>query len=72
MRLEPRGGQEEFESVLKGYYSSINQKGKLMMGRKKKAKKSALSDSNPHEVSDENKKEGAAFLAVCRGKVHQP
>lgn len=43
-----------------------------MMGRKKKAKKSALSDSNPHEVSDENKKEGAAFLAVCRGKVHQP
>nr|XP_016497825.1 PREDICTED: Fanconi anemia group J protein homolog [Nicotiana tabacum] len=69
--VEPRGGQEEFESVLKGYYSSINQKGKLMMGRKKKAKKSALSDSNPHEVSDENKKEGAAFLAVCRGKVSE-
>lgn len=39
------------------------------MGRKKKAKGSALSDSIPHEVLDENKKEGAAFLAVCRGKV---
>ncbi|XP_059295745.1 uncharacterized protein LOC132049096 [Lycium ferocissimum] len=69
--VEPRGGQEEFELVLNGYYSSINQRDKLVTGRKKKAKKSALSDSNPHEVSDENKKEGAAFLAVCRGKVSE-
>ncbi|KAK4377998.1 hypothetical protein RND71_004294 [Anisodus tanguticus] len=69
--VEPRGGQEEFELVLNGYYGSINQRDKLVMGRKKKAKKSALSDSNPHEVSDENKKEGAAFLAVCRGKVSE-
>lgn len=42
-----------------------------MVGRKKKAKGSALSDGTPLEVSNENKKEGAAFLAVCRGKVHQ-
>lgn len=70
-RLEPRGGQEEFESVLNGYYSSINQRKKPVMGRKKKAKGSALNDSTPHEVSDENKKKGAAFLAVCRGKVPQ-
>ncbi|KAK4725441.1 hypothetical protein R3W88_028220 [Solanum pinnatisectum] len=68
---EPRGGQEEFESVLKGYYSSINQREKLVMGRKKKAKGSALSDGTPLEVSNENKKEGAAFLAVCRGKVSE-
>ncbi|KAK6778979.1 hypothetical protein RDI58_025697 [Solanum bulbocastanum] len=68
---EPRGGQEEFESVLKGYYSSINQREKLVMGRNKKAKGSALSDGTPLEVSNENKKEGAAFLAVCRGKVSE-
>ncbi|XP_015055724.1 Fanconi anemia group J protein homolog [Solanum pennellii] len=68
---EPRGGQEEFESVLNGYYSSINQREKLVMGRKKKAKGSALSDGTPLEVSNENKKEGAAFLAVCRGKVSE-
>ncbi|KAM3288680.1 Fanconi anemia group J protein isoform X1 [Capsicum chacoense] len=69
--VEPRGGQEEFESVLNGYYSSINQRKKPVMGRKKKAKGSALNDSTPHEVSDENKKKGAAFLAVCRGKVSE-
>nr|GMD43590.1 Fanconi anemia group J protein homolog [Ipomoea batatas] len=64
--VEPRGSQEEFESVLKGYYESIHQGRKPVLGRRKGRK----SEKNLSGSSEDNKK-GAAFLAVCRGKVSE-
>lgn len=65
---EPRGSQDEFELVLKGYYDSIHEGNKPAFGRKRRAKKIKLSHFSAAE-SPENSKKGAAFLAVCRGKV---
>ncbi|XP_010536478.1 PREDICTED: Fanconi anemia group J protein [Tarenaya hassleriana] len=66
--IEPRGGaQEKFEPVLKGYYDAIRGKNKPSIGRKKKAKKTGPDTT---ETQDGSKK-GAAFLAVCRGKVSE-
>ncbi|KAK6777570.1 hypothetical protein RDI58_024288 [Solanum bulbocastanum] len=56
--------QKSFETTLAGYFSSINQREKLPMGSNEKAKRPALSDSTLHE----NKKQGAAFLAVYQVK----
>ncbi|CAH8332947.1 unnamed protein product [Eruca vesicaria subsp. sativa] len=65
--VEPRGGaQDEFDSVLKGYYDSILGKNKLI-GRNRRFKKAGLVKT---EAQDDSKK-GAAFLAVCRGKVSE-
>ncbi|KAG7597747.1 ATP-dependent helicase C-terminal [Arabidopsis suecica] len=65
--VEPRGGaQDEFDSVLKGYYDSIRGKNKLI-GRNRRAKKAGPIKT---ETQDDSKK-GAAFLAVCRGKVSE-
>ncbi|CAI0434835.1 unnamed protein product, partial [Linum tenue] len=56
--VEPRGGnQEEFDSLLKGYYKSISGSEKVPVGNKKRTKKTVI------------KKRGGAFLAVCRGKI---
>ncbi|GAV88138.1 DEAD_2 domain-containing protein/Helicase_C_2 domain-containing protein [Cephalotus follicularis] len=64
--VEPRGSaQEDFEKVLKGYYDSISKK--TTTGRKKRIKKM----ENYYEPPENAKKEGAAFLAVCRGKVSE-
>jgi Fanconi anemia group J protein len=65
---EPRGSQDEFEPVLKGYYDSIRLGNKPTFGRKRRVKKIELNHFNVVE-SPENRKKGAAFLAVCRGKV---
>ncbi|KAL1219740.1 Regulator of telomere elongation helicase 1 [Cardamine amara subsp. amara] len=65
--VEPRGGaQEEFDSVLKGYYDSIRGKNRLI-GRNRRVKKVGPIKT---ETQDDSKK-GAAFLAVCRGKVSE-
>ncbi|XP_019099113.1 PREDICTED: Fanconi anemia group J protein homolog [Camelina sativa] len=65
--VEPRGGaQEEFDSVLKGYYDSIRGKNRFT-GRNKRVKKAWTIKT---ETQDDSKK-GAAFLAVCRGKVSE-
>ncbi|AEE30014.1 RAD3-like DNA-binding helicase protein [Arabidopsis thaliana] len=65
--VEPRGGaQDEFDSVLKGYYDSIRGKNKII-GRNRRAKKAGPIKT---ETQDDSKK-GAAFLAVCRGKVSE-
>ncbi|KFK44187.1 hypothetical protein AALP_AA1G226000 [Arabis alpina] len=65
--VEPRGGaQDEFDSVLKGYYDSISGKNRLI-GRNRRAKKAGPVKT---ETRDDSKK-GAAFLAVCRGKVSE-
>uniref|UniRef100_M4EAN1 DNA 5'-3' helicase FANCJ n=1 Tax=Brassica campestris TaxID=3711 RepID=M4EAN1_BRACM len=65
--VEPRGGaQDEFDSVLKGYYDSIRGKNRLI-GRNRRLKKAGLVKT---EAQDDSKK-GAAFFAVCRGKVSE-
>ncbi|KMT19267.1 hypothetical protein BVRB_1g014480 isoform A [Beta vulgaris subsp. vulgaris] len=69
--VEPRGGsQEELETVLRGYYSAIHQDTKPALGKRRKAKK-VNSDGFAAAKSVEDCKEGAAFLAVCRGKVSE-
>ncbi|CAI0381661.1 unnamed protein product [Linum tenue] len=58
--VEPRGGnQEEFDSLLKGYYKSVSGSEKVPDRTKKGNKKADI------------KKNGGAFLAVCRGKVSE-
>ncbi|XP_024007819.1 Fanconi anemia group J protein homolog [Eutrema salsugineum] len=65
--VEPRGGaQDEFDSVLKGYYDSIRGKHR-MIGRNRRAKKAGLVKTE----SQDDFKKGAAFFAVCRGKVSE-
>ncbi|XP_022543050.2 Fanconi anemia group J protein homolog [Brassica napus] len=65
--VEPRGGaQDEFDSVLKGYYDSIRGKNRLI-GRNRRLKKAGLVKT---EAQDDSKK-GAAFFAVFRGKVSE-
>ncbi|KAK2988222.1 hypothetical protein RJ640_020704, partial [Escallonia rubra] len=69
--VEPRGGnQDDFDSALKGYYDSIRQGHKPVNGRKKRAKKVGLNNHTTLECA-ENSRKGAAFLAVCRGKVSE-
>ncbi|KAG2303418.1 hypothetical protein Bca52824_032069 [Brassica carinata] len=60
------GAQDEFDSVLKGYYDSIRGKNRLI-GRNRRLKKAGLVKT---EAQDDSKK-GAAFFAVCRGKVSE-
>ncbi|KAE8736190.1 hypothetical protein F3Y22_tig00000132pilonHSYRG00134 [Hibiscus syriacus] len=67
--VEPRGGnQEEFETVLKGYYDSVSQGKKPVLRRKRKTKKTDDYVSESVEVANIG---GAAFLAVFRGKVSE-
>lgn len=63
---EPRGGsQDDFEPVLKGYYDSIRQGVGPPFQKNKRGK-----NITPNSVKKERvKKDGAAFMAVCRGKV---
>ncbi|KAF5955973.1 hypothetical protein HYC85_008829 [Camellia sinensis] len=69
--VEPRGGsQDDFEHVLMGYYDSIRQRKMPVLGRKRKGKKLGLSNCDTMECA-ENPTGGAAFLAVCRGKVSE-
>ncbi|KAL0313888.1 UNVERIFIED_CONTAM: Fanconi anemia group J protein [Sesamum angustifolium] len=68
--VEPRGSsQDSFERVLKGYYNSIRQGRRQVSGRKIRGKKLGLKNGNMVESQKDSKKDGAAFLAVCRGKV---
>ncbi|CAI9115235.1 OLC1v1016082C1 [Oldenlandia corymbosa var. corymbosa] len=68
--IEPRGGnQDALTPVLNAYYNSIHQKNKSVIGRKRRGKNS---DSyNITESSQNATREGAAFLAVCRGKISE-
>ncbi|KAK8580754.1 hypothetical protein V6N12_071007 [Hibiscus sabdariffa] len=64
--VEPRGGnQEEFETVLKGYYDSVSRGKKPVLQRKRRTKKTDDYESESAEVTNHG---GAAFLAVFRGK----
>ncbi|KAJ4776888.1 hypothetical protein LUZ62_061145 [Rhynchospora pubera] len=66
--VEPRGSAEEFDSAMKGYYDAIAGKNKppsKKTGRKQISKNRVIKNS----VLAVQK--GAAFLAVCRGKVSE-
>lgn len=67
--VEPRGGQDDFEHVLNGYYDTIRQKNKPMIGRRRGKRLDA--NSCNATKSKGNSRTGAAFLAVCRGKVSE-
>ncbi|XP_031740572.1 Fanconi anemia group J protein homolog isoform X2 [Cucumis sativus] len=68
--VEPRGGaQEDFDSILKGYYDTIRLGDNFAIGKKSRGKKVKPNDS--YVVGCENPKEGAALLAVFRGKVSE-
>ncbi|XP_037493665.1 Fanconi anemia group J protein homolog isoform X1 [Jatropha curcas] len=71
--VEPRGGsqEEDFDSVLKGYYDSIHQRSPQAVGRKRRTKKADLSHLKAMKSTETSEKDGAAFLAVCRGKVSE-
>ncbi|XP_004301629.1 PREDICTED: Fanconi anemia group J protein homolog [Fragaria vesca subsp. vesca] len=71
--VEPGGGdQEEFEFVLKGYYDSIRRGNKPTFGRNKGAnKKLTQSSFTAVKCAQKNNTDGAALLAVCRGKVSE-
>ncbi|XP_050378361.1 uncharacterized protein LOC126795593 [Argentina anserina] len=70
---EPGGGeQEEFEFVLKSYYDSISWGKKPVFGRIKGAnKKLTQSSFTAVKCAQKNNIDGAALLAVCRGKVSE-
>ncbi|KAL5984321.1 hypothetical protein ACLOJK_018425 [Asimina triloba] len=73
--VEPRGNQEDFEPVLKGYYDAIRgaTKGVGQEAGPWKIKRTRKRNSNNSmaDVSRQNSAKGAAFLAVCRGKVSE-
>lgn len=70
--IEPRGSsQDSFESVLKDYYNTIHQGTRQMYGRRLGGKKLGLKNGKLAAATKDNKKDGAAFLAVCRGKVSE-
>ncbi|CAM8972259.1 unnamed protein product [Rhodiola kirilowii] len=70
--VEPRGGsQDDFEPILKGYYDTIRQGGTPLFQRKKRGKKLGPYNSVDPVKNEMDRKDGAAFLAVCRGKVSE-
>ncbi|KAL3617725.1 hypothetical protein CASFOL_038046 [Castilleja foliolosa] len=70
--IEPRGStQESFENVLKDYYNAISHGTKQSSGRKTRGKKLGLRNVKSEESTKDTKKEGAAFMAVCRGRASE-
>ncbi|KAF5804016.1 putative RNA helicase [Helianthus annuus] len=66
--VEPRGGQDDFEHVLKDYYDTIRNGKKSTTGRRR-GKKWDTNSCNATKCKGNSK--GATFLAVCRGKVSE-
>ena len=71
--IEPRGKLETFEVILQDYYQTIN--GKLKNATSKRNSRIDVK-KNAKELKTESfcsmrgqSNNGAAFLAVCRGKV---
>ncbi|WOL05316.1 hypothetical protein Cni_G14044 [Canna indica] len=65
--IEPRA-TDEFESVLKDYYDAINGNTRVASEKKRLGSK-RVSKHPSSKVCLQNSSSGAAFLAVCRGKV---
>uniref|UniRef100_A0A0E0QUU1 Helicase ATP-binding domain-containing protein n=1 Tax=Oryza rufipogon TaxID=4529 RepID=A0A0E0QUU1_ORYRU len=68
-QTEPRGSTEELEPVLKGYYNAIL--GKVPPKKGRGGAKQIVKNRVTKDSSQESAKGGAAFLAVCRGKVSE-
>ena len=66
---EPRGNQDNFEPILSGYYSAIRGEKKRVVRKLKDGRKQVDNPSSSKEGVEVRSKGGAAFLAVCRGKV---
>ncbi|KAJ3690877.1 hypothetical protein LUZ61_020041 [Rhynchospora tenuis] len=66
--VEPRGSAEDFDSALKGYYDAIAGKNKPPS---KKTGRKQISKNRVIKNSALVVQKGAAFLAVCRGKVSE-
>lgn len=67
---EPRGSsQDSFEATLKEYYNYIRHGTQNSKGKKIRGRTLGFKNSNLLESMKDIKKEGATFLAVCRGKV---
>ncbi|XP_047964909.1 Fanconi anemia group J protein homolog [Salvia hispanica] len=70
--VEPRGSsQDSFEATLKEYYNYIRHGTRKSKGKKIRGRTLGLKNSNAVESTKDIKKEGASFLAVCRGKVSE-
>ncbi|PON34292.1 RAD3/XPD family [Parasponia andersonii] len=70
--LEPRGGsQEDFESVLKGYYDAVHGTAKSYSGRKRTTKKLDFNRFTAIQCAENTNPAGAALFAVFRGKVSE-
>jgi hypothetical protein len=70
--IEPRGKLETFEVILHEYYQTIDGKFKDVSkcnSRTDVKKKAKLQKSESHVGAKCQADNGAAFLAVCRGKV---
>ncbi|KAF5740961.1 Fanconi anemia group J protein isoform X2 [Tripterygium wilfordii] len=69
--VESRGGsQEDFEDTLRGYYASLHKSNKPAV-RRRKVKKMDPDHPDAIESTENTTKDGAGFLAVCRGKVSE-
>ncbi|XP_057517001.1 uncharacterized protein LOC130798140 isoform X2 [Amaranthus tricolor] len=68
--VEPRGSQEDLDTVLKDYYNAIHPPTRHTLGKKRKLKKVNTNGCTTYN-SVGDCKEGAALLAVCRGKVSE-
>ncbi|XP_074586059.1 uncharacterized protein LOC141841763 [Curcuma longa] len=68
--VEPRGATDEFESHLRGYYDAIRGSTKVVHEKSRLGSRRAIKQPCS-KVCSQNAPRGAAFLAVCRGKVSE-
>lgn len=69
--LEPRGNNDQFELILQDFYNSINSDRTPGRNRKVGVEKNRDVKTRGTPRSTGRKAGGAAFLAVCRGKVSE-
>ncbi|MCO5560281.1 hypothetical protein L7F22_013892 [Adiantum nelumboides] len=71
--IEPRGQMETFETMLADYYRVVNGQSKVAVqkGKQRGGGKRISKGHHPETFMKEKSKSGAAFLAVCRGKVSE-
>lgn len=68
---EPRGNNDQFELILQDFYNSINSDRTPGRNRKVGVEKNRDVKTRGTPRSTGRKAGGAAFLAVCRGKVRR-
>ncbi|XLU78023.1 hypothetical protein S245_001444, partial [Arachis hypogaea] len=62
------GGQDDFETTIKGYYDSIHHGKKPGSQRKRRIKEVNSNHFHPVDSQEGFEKGGAALFGVCRGK----